>query len=131
MIAIQRKATELIDLAVPPDCVLNSGDRLIVLATRSGLGRVLARSMVPAAEGPGRCSETGGRLRRGTPRVRCATRACCGMCDEDRTASSAALGRWRRRSRRPRRSPAGAADRHGEFLGLPATRVDQAALSRA
>lgn len=45
VIAIQRHATDTLELPAPLDHVLASGDRLIILATRAGLGRVLIRSV--------------------------------------------------------------------------------------
>lgn len=45
VIAIHRAATDALDLSVPAGYTLAGGDRLIVLATRTGLGRVLARSV--------------------------------------------------------------------------------------
>jgi Trk K+ transport system NAD-binding subunit len=45
VIAIQRHATDTLDLPAPPDHLLTSGDRLIILTTRAGLGRVLIRSI--------------------------------------------------------------------------------------
>jgi Trk K+ transport system NAD-binding subunit len=48
LIAIQRAGAD-VDLQVAPDYALTSGDELIVLATRAGLGAVLARSVGRAA----------------------------------------------------------------------------------
>jgi len=45
VIAIQRHATDTLELPAPPNHRLTGGDRLIVLATRAGLGRVLIRSL--------------------------------------------------------------------------------------
>lgn len=45
VIALQRPGTDTLELPAPPDHVLASGDRLIILATRAGLGRVLIRSI--------------------------------------------------------------------------------------
>jgi Trk K+ transport system NAD-binding subunit len=45
VIAIHRHATDTLELPPPPDHLLASGDRLIILATRAGLGRVLIRSV--------------------------------------------------------------------------------------
>lgn len=45
VIAIQRHETDTLELPAPPDHLLASGDRLIILATRAGLGRVLIRSV--------------------------------------------------------------------------------------
>jgi Trk K+ transport system NAD-binding subunit len=45
VIAIQRHPTDILELPAPPDHRLTGGDRLIVLATRAGLGRVLIRSV--------------------------------------------------------------------------------------
>ncbi|HEV7829024.1 MAG TPA: NAD-binding protein [Pseudonocardiaceae bacterium] len=45
VIGIQRHATDTVELPPPPDHFLASGDRLIILATRAGLGRVLIRSV--------------------------------------------------------------------------------------
>ncbi|MGH3825081.1 MAG: NAD-binding protein [Pseudonocardiaceae bacterium] len=45
VIAIQRSAADTLELPVPPDHILTSGDRLIIVATRAGLGRVLIRSV--------------------------------------------------------------------------------------
>jgi Trk K+ transport system NAD-binding subunit len=51
VIALQRKGADLTDWSPPDDYRLAPRDRLFVLATRAGLGRVLARSK-PAAPGP-------------------------------------------------------------------------------
>ncbi|HET9256347.1 MAG TPA: NAD-binding protein [Pseudonocardiaceae bacterium] len=45
VIAIYRQSASSLELPVPPDHILTSGDRLIILATRAGLGRVLIRSV--------------------------------------------------------------------------------------
>jgi hypothetical protein len=45
VIGIQRHATDTLELPAPPGHFLVSGDRLIILATRAGLGRVLIRSV--------------------------------------------------------------------------------------
>jgi Trk K+ transport system NAD-binding subunit len=45
IIGIQRRATDTLELPAPTNRFLRSGDRLIVLATRAGLGRVLIRSV--------------------------------------------------------------------------------------
>lgn len=45
VIAIQRHGTGTLELPVPADHILTSGERLIILATRAGLGRVLIRSI--------------------------------------------------------------------------------------
>jgi Trk K+ transport system NAD-binding subunit len=45
VIAVYRHSANDLELPVPPDHILTSGDRLIVLATRAGLGRVLIRSV--------------------------------------------------------------------------------------
>ncbi|MGH3846024.1 MAG: NAD-binding protein [Pseudonocardiaceae bacterium] len=45
VIAIHRAATDTLELPAPPDHLLANGDRLIILATRAGLGRVLIRSV--------------------------------------------------------------------------------------
>lgn len=45
VIAIQRHAADTLELPAPSDHRLTGGDRLIVLATRAGLGRVLIRSV--------------------------------------------------------------------------------------
>jgi Trk K+ transport system NAD-binding subunit len=45
VIAIQHHETDTLELPAPPDHLLTSGDRLIILATRAGLGRVLIRSV--------------------------------------------------------------------------------------
>jgi Trk K+ transport system NAD-binding subunit len=45
VIAIYRYATETLELPAPRDYLLAKGDRLIVLATRQGLGQVLSRSV--------------------------------------------------------------------------------------
>ena len=49
LIAIQRAGSD-VDLQVPPDYTLTSTDELIILATRSGLGAVLARSVQHARQ---------------------------------------------------------------------------------
>ena len=45
VIGIQRHGSDALELPAPPDHLLASGDRLIILATRAGLGRVLIRSV--------------------------------------------------------------------------------------
>jgi Trk K+ transport system NAD-binding subunit len=45
VIALRRNEADTLELPVPPDHILTSGDRLIILATRAGLGRVLIRSV--------------------------------------------------------------------------------------
>jgi Trk K+ transport system NAD-binding subunit len=45
VIGIQRHAAGTLELPAPPDHRLTAGDRLIILATRAGLGRVLIRSV--------------------------------------------------------------------------------------
>jgi Trk K+ transport system NAD-binding subunit len=49
VIAIRRHATGTFELPPPKDHRLATGDRLVVLATRAGLGRVLTRSVAPSA----------------------------------------------------------------------------------
>lgn len=49
VIAIYRNATGRTELPPPQDHILASGDRLIVLATRAGLGRLLARSVAASS----------------------------------------------------------------------------------
>ncbi|HEY2763157.1 MAG TPA: NAD-binding protein [Pseudonocardiaceae bacterium] len=51
LIAIRRHPTDTVDLPPPPGHVLTPGDRLIVLATRAGLARIVTRSTTstPAA----------------------------------------------------------------------------------
>jgi Trk K+ transport system NAD-binding subunit len=49
VIAIRRHATGTFELPPPEDHRLATGDRLVVLATRAGLGRVLTRSVAPSA----------------------------------------------------------------------------------
>jgi Trk K+ transport system NAD-binding subunit len=45
VIAVQRPGMDTLELPVPPDHILSGDDRLIILATRAGLGRVLIRSV--------------------------------------------------------------------------------------
>jgi Trk K+ transport system NAD-binding subunit len=45
VIGIHRHATDTLELPAPTGHLLRSGDRLIILATRAGLGRVLIRSI--------------------------------------------------------------------------------------
>jgi Trk K+ transport system NAD-binding subunit len=45
VIGIQRYETDTLELPAPTDHLLRSGDRVIILATRAGLGRVLIRSV--------------------------------------------------------------------------------------
>jgi Trk K+ transport system NAD-binding subunit len=47
VIALQRRGTTELDWQPPKTYALAPQDRLIMLATRSGLGRVLARSISP------------------------------------------------------------------------------------
>lgn len=47
LLAIHRSATDTLELPPPDDHRLAGGDRLIVLGTRAGLGRVLVRSSTP------------------------------------------------------------------------------------
>jgi Trk K+ transport system NAD-binding subunit len=49
VIAIHRHSTGTFQLPAPPNYVLVTGDRLVIVATRSGLGRVLNRSVAPSA----------------------------------------------------------------------------------
>ncbi|MGH3571908.1 MAG: NAD-binding protein [Pseudonocardiaceae bacterium] len=49
VIAIRRHATGTFELPPPEGHRLATGDRLVVLATRAGLGRVLTRSVAPSA----------------------------------------------------------------------------------
>ena len=49
VIAIRRHATGTFELPPPAGHRLATGDRLVVLATRAGLGRVLTRSVAPSA----------------------------------------------------------------------------------
>ncbi|MBV8540803.1 MAG: NAD-binding protein [Pseudonocardiales bacterium] len=49
VIAIHRHATTALELPAPPEHLLAGGDRLIVLATRAGLGRILTRSVATSA----------------------------------------------------------------------------------
>ena len=57
VIAIQRHATNTLELPAPPDHLLTSGDRLIILATRAGLGRVLIRSATELLASTGRARD--------------------------------------------------------------------------
>jgi len=50
VIAIHRYATGTFELPAPPDHILATGDRLVILATRSGLGHVLSRSVADSAQ---------------------------------------------------------------------------------
>ncbi|MGB8961084.1 MAG: NAD-binding protein, partial [Pseudonocardiaceae bacterium] len=49
VIAIRRHTTGTFELPPPADHLLATGDRLVVLATRAGLGRILTRSVAPTA----------------------------------------------------------------------------------
>ncbi len=49
VIAIHLHSTGTFQLPAPPDHVLVAGDRLVIVATRSGLGRVLNRSVATSA----------------------------------------------------------------------------------
>jgi Trk K+ transport system NAD-binding subunit len=44
VIALRRRGAEAVDWSPRPDYQLAAQDRLVVLATRAGLGRFLARS---------------------------------------------------------------------------------------
>ena len=52
VIAIRRHTTGTFLLPAPGDHLLISGDRLVVLATRAGLGRILTRSVAPTPRRP-------------------------------------------------------------------------------